>query len=410
MKIFAPVQKNMGGIIDLPPSKSISNRVLLIQKLCDRNFEIFNLSQANDCIVIKKCLENKENLFCFNVQDAGTALRFLMAYLSLHDKTTCIFGSDVLMNRPMDEIMHALRVLGKKVEKKMHEGTWVYEISGGSMDGGFVKISANKSSQFVSALMLIAPVLNHGLTIEIVGEMASAPYVQMTKQIMEHFGIAIQQKENQFIINTQSYQPIDFTVESDWSAAAFYYEIAALSANCSLRLNGLQQNSLQGDAQISKIFEKLGVHTLFTNGAVLLKKSNSIADFVDVDFTNVPDLFPAVFATCCGRNIKFRFTGLQNLRYKESDRLLVLRDAMSLCGFETKMNDEKSMLEYNGNADKNLENSQLFSVHNDHRIAMALAPLSLVFKEISIDDPSVVSKSYPTFFNHLRQLGFVCSA
>jgi 3-phosphoshikimate 1-carboxyvinyltransferase len=409
MKIFSPVQKKVGGIIELPSSKSISNRLLLIQKLCDRNFEIFNLSNANDCRVLEKCLENEESLSCFDVQDAGTALRFLMAYFSLSEKTTCIYGSDVLMNRPMDDIINALQLLGKKVGKKMLNEKWMYEISGNKIDGGYIKISASKSSQFVSALMLIAPVLKHGLTIEIVGEVASAPYIQMTKQLMERFGIVIKQNENQFIIEPQRYQPIDFIVESDWSAAAFFYEIAALSTNCSLRLTGLLQNSIQGDSYIAKIFEKLGVQTMFTDGAILLKKSNIIADFIEVDFTNFPDLFPAVFATCCGLNVKFRFSGLQNLVYKESDRLQVMLEAMELCGFNAKLDVEEPVLEFNGVSQIQTEISPVFSVYNDHRIAMALVPLSIVFKEISIDKPLAVSKSYPSFFNHLRCLGFVCS-
>lgn len=408
MKIFAPVQKNVGGIIDLPPSKSISNRALLIQKLCKPGFEIMNLSEANDCIVLKNCFDNAEALELFDVQDAGTVLRFLMAYFSLSEKTVCIYGSEVLMNRPMDEMINALHVLGKNVEKKIYDGKWVYEISGQKIVGGSVKISAQKSSQFVSALMLIAPVLECGLEIEIVGEIASAPYIQMTKQLMEHFGIKIEQNQNQFKIIAQPYQPIDFIVESDWSAAAFWYEMAALSKDCSVRLNGLQQNSFQGDAQLTKIFEKLGVQTIYAKGSVLLKRSEIVTDFIEVDFTNFPDLFPAVFATCCGLNVKFRFAGLQNLKYKESDRLLAMCAAMNLCGFDVKMNDEKSMLVFNGVTNLNTKISSEFSVYNDHRIAMALAPLSLLFGEVSIDNPAVVSKSYPAFFNHLRCAGFVC--
>lgn len=403
------------GEITLSGSKSISNRALLIRALCSECFEILNLSDSDDTVTMENLLNSNSDVL--DAHHAGTTFRFLTAYLSTQDGTQVLTGSERMQQRPIKALVDALNFLGADITYTKNEGYPPLKISSSkTVWKNDITLPANISSQYITALLLIAPTLPNGLTIRLEGEIVSKPYIEMTLGMMDYFGVkVIVDWQNQMIsISHQAYVAKDFFVEADWSAASYYYIIAGLSKSADIVLHGLQEDSLQGDAAIAQIGRKFGVETVFGNKSIRIVKDEkaNIPEFFEYDFIKEPDIAQSVSILCAGLGVNALFTGLQTLRIKETDRIAALQNELQKVGvFISKMPakfSKKTGVEYymqEGKAMFEQDDAPVFETYNDHRMAMAFAPLSLLGC-VGVQDPNVISKSYPNYWKDLIKLGF----
>ena len=408
--------RNLIGSVRLPSSKSISNRLLIIQSLSSENFNIQNLSDSDDTTLLRELLEKireqqgQSSLIELDTANAGTVMRFLTACLSMIPGKWILTGSERMKQRPIGILVDSLKSMGAQIDYLSKLGYPPVMIHGSHLHGREIIVDPGISSQFVSALILIGPKLPKGLTLHLSGPAVSFPYVKMTVGLLRTFGIPVIHERSRIFIPEGNYRPIDFLVEPDWSAAAFWYEIAALADNVDLELVGLSKDSIQGDSIISEIFRAFNVITEFTEKGVRLTKSNqnlSGAQF-KFNFSDHPDIAPAVITTCAMLGIHGMFSGLKSLQIKETDRLMALKTEYEKIGIIAETYSTGNLipaLEIMANAVPHSSDLEI-STYGDHRMAMTFAPLSLVFGNIKIDDPEVVTKSYPGFWNDLSSLGF----
>ena len=389
--------------IQLPASKSISNRALIINALARGTTPPCNLSDCDDTLVMIKALaENNETI---DIMAAGTAMRFLTAYLSTVQGTHILTGTERMQQRPIQILVNALRELGAQIEYAGKEGFPPLRIHGTELKGNELTLKGNVSSQYISALLMIGPVLKNGLRLHLTGEIISLPYINLTLQLMKEFGAkAAWTSGNSIEVAPQPYTPVSFMVESDWSAASYWYQIAALSEQAEIELMGLFRNSYQGDSRGAEIFSRLGITTEFTHEGVLLKKSNRLVEQLNEDFVAIPDLAQTFAVTCCLLGIPFRFTGLQSLKIKETDRIFALKTELRKLGYLLQ-DVQDSILIWDGERCQP-EAQPVIQTYEDHRMAMAFAPAALRFPEMRIAEPQVVTKSYPTYWENLQQAGF----
>ena len=389
----------------LPASKSISNRVLLLNALSHNPYPVKNLSNSDDTQTLWKALHTSETNI--DIGAAGTSMRFLTAYLAQLAGDWTITGTERMKNRPIAILVNALRALGAEIDYTEKDGFPPLHIHGKKLQGGHIALDGSVSSQYISALMMIAPTLENGLELNLKGSVISEPYIRMTIHLMEQFGVQTDWTGQTIRIRPQVYQPIPFQVESDWSAASYWYEMLALSPeNASIELEGLHSDSPQGDAQGRFLFEKLGVQTVFTDNSVILKKrlQNIQPTKIEYDFINEPDLAQTFVVTCCLLEIPFRFVGLQSLRIKETDRIKALQTEMQKLGYI--LQTETDAIEWTGKRCAP-EDHPVIATYEDHRMAMAFAPVCLRTKEIRIESPNVVTKSYPAYWDDLSKAGFI---
>ena len=388
--------------INLPASKSISNRVLILNALAKNTQSIENISNSDDTNVLLKALTGTSDTI--DIGAAGTAMRFLTAYLAITPGSRVLTGSERMKKRPIKILVDALRQLGASIRYVNEEGFPPLFIEGKPLEGGIIKINGNISSQYISALLMIAPMLKNGLCVEIAGELISAPYVELTLQLMKTFGVESTWEKSRISILPQAYTSTPYCIEGDWSAASYWYEMTALCPGSEIRLNGLFQNSLQGDAKVAGIFEQLGVTTLFSKKEVILSNNGKRPDRFDYNFINEPDLAQAVAVTCALLKIPFHFEGVQSLKIKETDRIEALRTELGKLGYLLEESNG-STLAWNG-AFSEPQQEATICTYDDHRMAMAFAPACLITGAVTINDPLVNSKSYPSFWNDLRTAGF----
>ncbi|MCL1937123.1 MAG: 3-phosphoshikimate 1-carboxyvinyltransferase [Candidatus Azobacteroides sp.] len=402
----------LSASIRLPASKSISNRALILNALSKSIHPIAPLSDSDDTQVLYKALQGLETKM-IDIGAAGTSMRFLTAYLSLQEGEWMLTGSPRMKNRPIGILTDALRQLGAEIQYVEKEGFPPLFIRGKKMKGGSVSLNGSVSSQFISALMMIAPALEQGLNLHLEGNIVSLPYIEMTVRLMERYGIKVNWEGQIIQISPQSYTPAVFRIEGDWSAASYWYEIQTLAAeNAAIELQGLEKNSIQGDAACVSLFETMGIQTFFTDSGVQLEKNQvnfrektvSSSEMV-YDFTNEPDLAQTFVVVCCLSDRHFRFTGLQSLRIKETDRISALQNEMRKLGYLIR-EESGSILEWKGERCEP-ELDPVISTYDDHRMAMAFAPVCLKTKKIRIKDPEVVAKSYPNYWNDLSKAGFI---
>ncbi len=364
--------------------------------------EIQNLSDCDDTSVMIEAFSSEGNIF--DVKAAGTSMRFLTAFLSNLPGEWIITGTERMKERPIHILVDALNSLGAKIDYLGKKGFPPLKIKGNAMKGGEIELAGNISSQFISALLMIAPTMEKGLTIHLKGNIISVPYIKLTLTMMEEFGVKSKWKDNTIKIFPQEYKSIHYTVESDWSAASYWYEIAALSDKAEIELTGLYRNSGQGDSKVADLFLDLGITTEFTEAGIKLKKGNRRVKKVFHDFINEPDLAQTLVVTCCMMDIPFMFTGLQTLKIKETDRIEALKTELKKLGYLiTDSND--SILEWNGERCEP-DYDPVIETYEDHRMAMAFAPIALKRKSLKIDKPMVVTKSYPHFWEDLKKAGF----
>ena len=411
----------------LPASKSISNRALVIDALANDDFSascgissdwLINLSDCDDTRVMIEWFSSVPGVI--DIGAAGTAMRFSTAFLSVMDGEHTITGSARMKQRPISVLVDALRSLGCCIDYVENEGFPPLRIKGNNhLEGGMVRLSGSVSSQYISALLMIGPKLTKGLHLVLEGEVVSRPYIDMTINMMRDYGAEVEWKGvNEIVVSPVPYKRIRYAVESDWSAASYWYEMLALSKSSDLefKLLGLHSKSLQGDSEVANIFRQLGVETEFRsaegNEYALLRKSGYCTEELCYDFTCVPDLAQTLVVTCAMLGIKFNFTGLQSLKIKETDRIVALQNELAKIGVMLKVSD--STIEWDGakSADALQAGNTVPAIdtYDDHRMAMSFAPCALVMPKVVINAPQVVTKSYPTYWEQLERVGFNIAA
>lgn len=393
--------KSIRGHIQLNGSKSISNRILIIEALAGGVISKRNLSDSGDTLILQDLLYSPGPEF--DAHDAGTTFRFLTAYLALQEGEWVLTGSDRMKERPIGDLVKPLRELGADIKFIGKENYPPIKIMGGRLKGNKVNVNSGISSQFASALLMIAPALKNGLTLELSGDIVSAPYIEMTLSLMQYFGVYHGRHGSAIHIPNQSYQVRDIFIESDWSAASYYYEIAAFADEVELTLSGLLQHSFQGDSAIASFMKKFGIATSYENERILLHKSSPSGN-LQFNLKAQPDLSPALITTSAGLSQAAFFTGLGHLKYKESHRAEALKAELKKCGIV--VINENNAIHVSG---KFVPGNYTFSTYLDHRMAMTFAPLAMLCGEIFIEDPLVVKKSYPAFWNDMEALGFEVS-
>ncbi|MDE5701818.1 MAG: 3-phosphoshikimate 1-carboxyvinyltransferase [Bacteroides sp.] len=410
-KLSAPA--NLHTTIQLPASKSISNRALILHALAQGSITPANLSDCDDTRVMVKALDGAPEHI--DILAAGTAMRFLTAYLSATPGTRIITGTERMQQRPIRILVDALRELGAKIEYAGKEGFPPLRITGTELAGKEITLAGNVSSQYISALLMIGPVLKNGLKLRLTGTIISRPYINLTLQLMTEFGAtAAWSAEDCIIVHPGAYKDIPFTVESDWSAASYWYQMVALSQSSAdngkdntaqtVELTGLFAHSYQGDSRGAELFGKLGVRTTYTDRGVALSKCGTPVTRMEEDLVDIPDLAQTFVTTCCLMDIPFRFTGLQSLKIKETDRIQALITELRKLGYVVK-SEEDSILLWDGERCQP-DASPVIATYEDHRMAMAFAPAALRMAGLQIADPQVVSKSYPGYWKDLQQAGF----
>lgn len=391
------------GAIHIAGSKSISNRALMIRALSGDEFNIQNLSDSDDTRLLDHALSNP-GAEIWDVHHAGTSFRFLSAYLAIQEDTQILTGSSRMKERPIKELVNALRDLGADIDYLEKVGFPPLRINAfRGQKNKRVKLKADVSSQFISALCMIAPVLDMGLEIELEGELVSKPYLDMTLGMMAYFGVPSQFTDGLISVEPGRYGSRDFVVESDWSSASYHYGICAILPGSRIALTRFSGDSLQGDAAISSISEAFGVRTQYTDDGIVIHSALPRLSHFEYDFIAQPDLFQTVAAMSAATGVTLRARGLKTLALKESDRTTALANELAKSGLSLKKPDEAGWeVELNGNIHLN---EPAFDTYRDHRMAMSLSLLSCLGSVI-IHDPQVVSKSYPRYWQDLEKLGF----
>jgi 3-phosphoshikimate 1-carboxyvinyltransferase len=401
----------ISGSIRLDGSKSISNRVLIIQALSGTKFDISGLSESHDTQILTQMLTSENDVL--DAGHAGTSFRFSTAFFALGKKEKVITGSERMKQRPIGPLVDALNLLGAQIEYTEIQGYPPLRILPTKTEHwkDEVKISGGVSSQYISALLMIGSVLPKGLSIILEGSLVSRPYIEMTIRIMSFFGAKVNWEGNKITVSYAPYIRKPFQVEADWSAASYYYGIAAFARTANILLKGLQESSLQGDQQIINILEPFGVSSTFQDGNWIIKKNGPLKKTrFHIDFTTCPDIAQTIAVISAGLQLPIEFSGLQTLAIKETDRIRALQNELSKinCTFHHVLEDENLPYQhrrYQTGGNPNWKSSPTFETYKDHRMAMAFAPLALL-KPINISDPDVVRKSYPAFWNDLKKLGF----
>lgn len=402
-RIIAP--RRIEGEIDLPASKSISNRVLLLNALCATPGRLSNLAQCDDTDAVLSALAQPDASEV-NIGAAGTAMRFLTAYFATREgREVVIDGTERMRQRPIGVLVDALRQLGADIEYVEAEGYPPLKITGTRLRGGALTVSGSVSSQYITAILLIAPVIG-GITLTIEGEIMSRPYIDMTLALMARYGVKAEWRDNVIHVPAGEYTALDFTVEADWSAASYWWAMQAIVPQSRITLKGLEPQSLQGDSRIAELMSQMGVTGNWCGRYLDLRSNGGVGCCCSTfaDLSGTPDIAQTLVVMLCLMGRPFRITGLRTLRIKETDRLEALRTELRKLGYVVKVEGDDAISWHFETT--TAEASPHISTYHDHRMAMAFAPAAIRFPGLIIDDAQVVSKSYPLFWEHLRQAGF----
>ena len=392
---------NLDGKIQITGSKSESNRMLLLQALFPQ-IALENLSNSDDTLAMKSGLESDNHLV--DIGHAGTSMRFLTAYYStLENQEKTLTGSSRMQERPIGILVDALRKLGADIIYLKNEGYPPLLIKGKRLTASEVRLSANISSQYITALMLIAPSLPYGLCLQLEGKITSVPYIEMTLSLLHQIGVkATFSGQNIQVFPKKDITQATHAVESDWSSASYYFSMIALSKDADITLSTYKENSLQGDKVLMDIYEPLGVNSMIKNNTLYLQKQALDSKPIQLDLSDAPDIAQTIVVTCYGLGVACDLTGLHTLKIKETDRLVALQNELTKLGAIIEVTDKSLHLHKRTNP---IHPNVLIETYHDHRMAMAFAPLALLVP-IRIQDADVVSKSYPGFWKDLGRLGF----
>jgi 3-phosphoshikimate 1-carboxyvinyltransferase len=400
IKLNYSIHKINNSEINISGSKSESNRMLILKEFY-QNIKLKNISNSKDTKALQKALSSKEKVI--NIGHAGTAMRFLTAYFS--NKTGCevtLTGSYRMQKRPIKILVDALIDLGATIQYVKDEGFPPLKIKGKKLLKNKLSIAGNVSSQYISALLLIAPTLKNGLQVTLTGKVTSRPYIEMTLKLLNKIGVSYSWNDNIITINhKKEIKNKNIIIESDWSSASYFYSFTALSKeNSSITLKTFFKDSIQGDKQLAKIYENFGVKTIFSNNTITLIKNKDVLlkEHLEFDFNNTPDLAQTIAVTCVGLGISCSITGLHTLKIKETDRLVALKNELSKIGAKVKITNDSIYIK-----PESLNPNISIKTYNDHRMAMAFAPLSLL-TSITIENPDVVVKSYPNFWKDIDKM------
>lgn len=388
--------------VNVPGSKSESNRLLILKKIYP-NISLLNLSNCDDTLTLKKAIEKKNEIV--DVHHAGTAMRFLTAFFaSKKDVDFTLTGSKRMQERPIKILVDTLRAIGADISYIKNNGFPPLKIKGKELISNSISIDANISSQYISALMLIAPSLNKGLKIILRNNITSIPYIKMTLELLSRIGVLCSLTDNIIeIASTKKINDIKVNIESDWSSASYYYSLVALSDQLEITLKTFRKDSIQGDSKVVDVYKKLGVETIFNetaNSITLKKNGKKVNNFLKLNLIETPDIAQTIAVTCFGLGISCELTGLKTLKIKETDRLLALKIELQKLGAEITITDKSLRLKPTKTIAKNI----VIDTYQDHRMAMSFAPLYLKVP-IIINNPNVVSKSYKTFWEDLQKIG-----
>jgi 3-phosphoshikimate 1-carboxyvinyltransferase len=394
--------------IDLPGSKSISNRVLILREVLSANTEFHNLSSSRDTLDLVKALHSikEKNYKVIDVGPAGTSMRFLTAFLATQKGEWTLTGSERMKERPIKPLVEALNQIGAEICYKDKNGYPPLQITGHTLKGGDIEIDGSISSQFITAILLCAILFEKGTRIFLKNKIASWPYIKMTLELLKEFGIPATIDGNSITIANSPLKnyivPQKYEVEADWSSASYWYSVAALSQDAVIKLNGLRKESLQGDSILPTLYEMLGVSSCFDNNTLVLKRNGNKVTELKYDFSDCPDIAQTVAVTCLGLGISCSLTGLSTLQHKETNRILALKNELEKFGASVSITENS--LEFKP-GDLSFKKPIEIATYKDHRMAMSFAPLVLVYPSLIIDDLNVVEKSYPSFWEHLGQAG-----
>jgi 3-phosphoshikimate 1-carboxyvinyltransferase len=391
--------------LSISGSKSESNRLLLLQKLFG-NIQLSNISDAHDVEVMQKALQISSNKV--DIHHAGTAMRFLTAYFAVAEKKEVLLtGSERMQNRPIQILVEALQSLGADIQYVNKTGFPPLLIKGKEITKNEIELSANVSSQYISALLLVAPKLAKGLKLKLKGEITSLPYLKMTLNLLAQIGVKYT-FENQLIevFPKEKIKPFQFTIESDWSSASYHFSLVAIAENLKLNLKHFKNDSLQGDSRLVKIYQHFGVVVQLENGVLKLRKKPGfiLPKSVELNLIEQPDLAQTIAVTCLGLGIGCKLTGLHTLKIKETDRLQALKNELEKFGAQVEIDDKSLVLK----SPKKLNHNVSIKTYQDHRMAMAFAPLAIKIA-LSIENHEVVEKSYPKFWDDLKKIGIDCN-
>lgn len=408
MQYLLNAPASLYATVQLPASKSISNRALILHALSGGSTRPENLSDCDDTQVMIRALDHMPDVI--DIHAAGTAMRFLTAYLCVTPGTHTITGTERMQQRPIRILVDALRTLGARIDYTGNEGFPPLRINGTQLTGSEIELAGNVSSQYISALLMIGAVLPVGLKLRLTGDIISRPYINLTLQLMHDFGAQARwTSENSISVAPGGYHDTPFRVESDWSAASYWYQMTALATGSpEVELLGLFANSAQGDSRGAELFARLGVQTEYIPQGVKLRKQGHPVVRLDEDLVDIPDLAQTFVVTCCLLDVPFRFTGLQSLKIKETDRICALITELRKLGYVIHA-EQDSILWWDGERCPADEQPSI-DTYEDHRMAMAFAPACLVCPSIRINEPQVVSKSYPRYWDDLQAAGFGITA
>jgi 3-phosphoshikimate 1-carboxyvinyltransferase len=414
IRLYQP-RKHLSGRIALERSKSLSNRALIIRALSGERFPIHHLSGSADTRLLEEALNALDSgASLLDAGAGGTTFRFLAALLAFHPGVQTLTGSERMLERPVGPLVEALRRLGARIDYLGKPGFPPLRIGEPELaaGGGKASIASSVSSQFISALLLVGPSLPEGLHLELEGPVVSRPYIDMTLGMMRRFGAQVEASDHAIRVFPGAYAPQPFEVEADWSAASYFYAFAALSESSDLLLEGLREDSLQGDAVLAKKMRQLGVETHFEDGgARLLSSSKPVLPFVEWDFLPNPDLAQTIAVLCAAKGIHGLFSGLETLRIKETDRIAAMQQELQKVGvwlteLPARLSPRTGKTYFQQEGQARWDGTASFSTYDDHRMAMALSALGFL-GPIRIEAPGVVEKSYPHFWEDLNSLGFV---
>ena len=403
-KIKLSFDKFKDSTIYLNSSKSESNRLLIIKALSEKEITIKNLSKANDSVLLKNLLES-ENLVVWDAQDAGTSFRFLTSFLAIKKEHVVLSGTERMKQRPVKVLVDALNKIGAEILYLENEGFPPIYVKGKiNQVKNKLDIPGDISSQYISSLLLIAPLLEKGIEINIEDPFYSRPYVNMTLNLMNSFGIKSAVKGNKISIKNQEFSSGSYIVESDWSAASYWYSILSISDNINnLTLQGLKKKSNQGDSVISELMKSFGVNTQYKEDGIVLTKIKFDTEEIELDFRDCPDLAQTILVVAAYHKIKLKVFGVESLKIKETDRLLAMKNELKKIGCDFYEEDNYWVLEKRS---QEIDEELSIDTYKDHRMAMAFAPLASK-KSMIINDPDVVVKSYPTYWEDLNKVGFI---
>ena len=403
-KIKLSFDKFKDSTIYLNSSKSESNRLLIIKALSEKEITIKNLSKANDSVLLKNLLES-ENLVVWDAQDAGTSFRFLTSFLAIKKEHVVLSGTERMKQRPVKVLVDALNKIGAEILYLENEGFPPIYVKGKiNQVKNKLDIPGDISSQYISSLLLIAPLLEKGIEINIEEPFYSRPYVNMTLNLMNSFGIKSEVKGNKISIKNQEFSSGSYIVESDWSAASYWYSILSISDIINnLTLQGLKKKSNQGDSVISELMKSFGVNTQYKEDGIVLTKIKLDTEEIELDFRDCPDLAQTILVVAAYHKIKLKVSGVESLKIKETDRLLAMKNELKKIGCDFYEEGNYWLLEKRS---REIDDELSIDTYKDHRMAMAFAPLASK-KSMIINDPDVVVKSYPTYWEDLKKVGFI---